>query len=151
MKIELEGKVYDLDIDQAKKLNLLKEENAKCKSWEEFKLKYNNNRGYYYESTTNAIYNPLHPLSIGDQLTQQESIAIQAFSKLLKLRRDWIGDWNPNWNSYTIKYCITFLSDHLCIGYWGSYHHPFSFPTEEMAKEFLECFKDLFEQCKYLI
>ena len=58
---------------------------------------------------------------------------------------------NPDWNISKIKYCITFLSDNPCISYWESYHHPFSFPTEEMAEEFLECFKDLFEQCKCLI
>ena len=150
MKIELDGKVYDLNIDQAKKLNLLKED-SRCKSWKEFKNKYKNTNGYLYDSVNEVVVNSYNPITLSDQLTKNEAIAINAFSKLIKLRRDWIGEWNPNWASYSIKYCITFLSDNLCLGYWTSYQHPFSFPTEEMAKEFLECFKDLFEQCKCLI
>ena len=35
--ITLEGKEYQFDIEQAKKLNLLKEKDNKVKIWEEFK------------------------------------------------------------------------------------------------------------------
>ena len=150
MKIELDGKVYDLDIDQAKKLNLLKED-SRCKSWNDFCDKYKTKRGFCYDDSAEKVRVVDYPCAINEQLTENEANAMNAFSKLLKLRRDWIGKWNPNWASYSIKYCITFLSDNLCLGYWTSYQHPFSFPTEEMAKEFLECFRDLFEQCKYLI
>mgnify|MGYP007053702070 CR=1 FL=1 len=37
--ITLEGKEYQLDIEQAKKLGLLKEKGSRVKSWEEFKEK----------------------------------------------------------------------------------------------------------------
>lgn len=146
MQITLEGKVYDLDIDQAKKLNLLKEKDTRCKSWEEFKLKYKSDKGYYYDFTSNEIYNPISPCGVGDQLTQQDAIAIQAFSKLLKLRRDWIGDWNPDWREKEPKYCIITVYDHLKVAKFYTDHHVFAFPTKEMAEEFLECFKELFKQ-----
>lgn len=149
--INLEGKEYQIDIQKAKEIGVLKEKDSRCKSWEEFKLKYKNSRGYSIDSLTGEIYNSLNPMIAVEQLTENEAVAIQAFSRLLKLRRDWIGNWDPDWNIYKIKYCITYLSDHLCISYWESYHHPFSFPTEEMAEEFLNCFRNLFEQCKCLI
>ena len=149
--VHLEGKEYQIDVQKAKELGVIKEKDQRCKSWEEFKLKYKNSRGYYYESTTNQMHNPLSPCSGTEQLTQQEAIAIQAFSKLLKLRRDWIGTWDPDWHDSGPKYCIINMSGNLQISVFQSSYHIFSFPTEEMAEEFLKCFKDLFEQCENLI
>lgn len=151
INITLDGKEYQIDIQRARELGVLKEKDPRCKSWEEFRLKYKGNKGYYYESTSNEIHTPLNPISIGEQLTKQESIEIQTFSKLLKLRRDWIGDWNPNWYITENKYCIVVRDTHISVHSFCSIQHIFSFPTREMAEEFLKCFKDLFEQCKNLI
>ena len=68
--IILEGKEYQLDIEQAKKLGLLKEKDSRVKSWDEFKEKYSN-EVLHYTAT---------------QLTENEAKALAAFSKLLKLR-----------------------------------------------------------------
>lgn len=146
MKIILEGKVYDLDIDQAKKLNLLKEKDQRCKSWEEFKDKYRNKQGFSYNAYDVRIESTPNPIMTTDQLTENEAIAIKTFSKLLKLRRDWIGDWNPNWCESECKYCIITVYDHLKVAKFYTDHHVFAFPTKEIAEEFLECFKELFKQ-----
>ena len=151
INVTLEGKEYQINIQKAKELGVLKEKDTRCKSWEEFKLKYKNNRGYFYESTTNKIHTPLNPCSGCEQLTQQEAIAIQAFSKLLKLRRDWIGTWEPDWYTAENKYCIVVKDTHISVGCFCAIQHTFSFPTREIAEEFLKCFRDLFEQCKNLI
>lgn len=149
--VNLEGKEYQIDLERAKQLGVLKEKDARCKSWEEFKLKYKGNRGYYYDFTINEIYNPINPWTPGEQLTQQDAIAIQAFSKLLKLRRDWIGNWYPDWNNSENKYCIAVCETHIKVNSFCAIQQTFSFPTREMAEEFLKCFKDLFEQCKNII
>jgi hypothetical protein len=149
--VNLEGKEYQIDIEKAKDLGILKEKDTRCKSWKEFKLKCRGSKGYYMDSLTGEIYNPVNPLGTGEQLTQQEAIAIQAFSKLLKLRRDWIGTWEPNWYIAEDKYCIVVKDTHINVGCFSAIQHTFSFPTREMAEEFLKCFKDLFEQCKNLI
>lgn len=149
--VNLEGKEYQIDIQKAKELGVIKEKDQRCKSWEEFKLKYKNNRGYYYDFTKNEMYKPVNPWGTGEQLTPQETIAIQTFSKLLKLRRDWIGTWEPDWCGSERNYCVVVTKNHYTTHYFYSDHHTFSFPTEEMAKEFLECFKHLFEDCKSLI
>lgn len=151
-KIIINGVEYNLDLEKAKELGVIKENDQRCKSWEEFKLKYKGNKGYYYDFTANEIYTPINPWGVGEQLIQQEAIAIQAFSKLLKLRRNWIGNWEPDYsNCHERKYCIEVYKGIFRVQYYSEYSKTFSFPTEKMAKEFLECFKHLFENCKYLI
>lgn len=148
--VNLEGKEYLLDVQKGEELGILKEKDTRCKSWKEFKSKYFNNDGYFVNPTNNISTNSF-PIHTWNQLTPEEAIAIDAFSKLLKLRRDWIGDWNPNWNTKDVKYSIKCNCNELGIGasHWHSY--TFSFPTKEMAIEFLKYFKDLFEQCKNII
>lgn len=94
----------------------------------------------------------LNPCSGTEQLTQQEAIAIQAFSKLLKLRRDWVGTWEPNWSEGTIrKYYIYFYQNKFFVDYHYDYSRAFSFPTKEMRDAFYENFKELIEKCKELL
>ena len=88
INIKLEGKEYQINIEQAKKLNLLKEKDNRVRSWEEFKEKYNNIEGYTYITISDTIINHDSPTNTPNQLTPHEAKALAAFSKLLKLRRD---------------------------------------------------------------
>ena len=135
MTIKLEGKEYQIDIEQAKELGLLKEKDNRVKSWEEFKLKYSNEVGHYTAA----------------QLTVEEAKAFTAFSKLLKLRRDWIGEWKPDWESNYYKFTIYVSCNKLLVCSRISTSTSLSFPTEQMAREFLETFHDLIEEAKILI
>lgn len=147
--IVLNGKEYQLDIEQAKKLNLLKEKSDRVRSWEEFRKKYRNRFGYF-QSNAITMKAPA-PTSDGDQLTQHESKAISAFSKLLKLRRDWVGEWEPDWTDGAVKYVIRVWKNHICYDFDHNTSASLSFPTEQMAKEFLETFRELITEAKILI
>lgn len=150
--ITLEGKEYQIDIQKAKELGVLNEKDTRCKSWEEFKNKYLKKQGYFYDECDMCIALTNNPTKVSEQLTRDEAIAIKAFSKLLKLRRDWIGTWEPNWcNCSEEKFCIEVYKKDFYVNSSNNYSKTFSFPTKEMAKEFLECFKHLFEDCKFLI
>ena len=152
--ITLEGKEYQIDIQKSKELGILKEKDTRCKSWEEFKNKYScQGIGYCYDCYAKSFISPLNPVHISDQLTKEEAVAIDAFSKLIKLRRDWIGDWNPDWSHLECKrkYCIICRNNNIIIGSFDDVQHTFSFPTEEMSSEFLKYFWDLFVLCKILI
>lgn len=156
MIVHLEGKEYQIDIEKAKELGVIKEKDTRCKSWEEFCEKYSTKEGYFHDdSLKHILFESVHPsktlTTTSTQFTKEEAIAISVFSKLLKLRRDWIGDWNPNWKNAERKYCIVAACNILTITSYYSDHHTFSFPTEEMAREFFYCFIDLFEQCKNII
>lgn len=149
--IKLEGKDYLLDIEQAEKLGLLKEKDNRVKSWEEFKKKYIN-KGYVYIEEIKHTQPTAMPIYIGDQLTKHEAKALAAFSKLLKLRRDWVGEWEPDWKSRSSEKFVLYRSENevrICstINTAGG----ISFPTNKMAKEFLETFHDLIEEAKILI
>lgn len=150
--IILEGKEYQLDIEQAKKLNLLKEKNNKVKSWSEFKEKYSGSKGYYWSSYYNNLEETCSLLITNEQLTSHEAKALAAFSKLLKLRRDWIGEWEPDWTNYnTYNFIISHVNKDIKVNTRNVSASSLSFPTEQMAKEFLETFRDLIEEAKILI
>lgn len=149
--INLEGKEYQIDIQKAKELGVIKEKDTRCKSWEDFHNKYRNKKGFFYDADNISIDIVNNPVMTAEQLTENEAVAIKVFSRLLKLRRDWIGDWKPNWYTSENKYCIAVKDTHISVGGFSAVQHIFSFPTKEMAEEFLEYFKDLFKQCKCLI
>ena len=151
--LTLNGKEYLLDIEQATKLGLLKEKNSRVRSWDEFKEKYRSGYGYFYEPHGEKTLKTSSPISIGDQLTPHEAKAITAFSKLLKLRRDWIGEWEPDWSTLEErKYVIERkrISQFEVTVYFTK-SHALSFPSYEMAKEFLLTFRNLIEEAKILI
>ena len=151
--ITLEGKEYQLDLEQAEKLGLLKEKDDKVRNWDEFKEKYRSEYGYFYEAHSNKILRTSSPISIGDQLIPHEAKAIAAFSKLLRLRRDWIGEWEPNWDTLDErKYVIErrrLSQFEILVCFTNS--HVLSFPSYELAQEFLETFHELIEEAKILI
>jgi hypothetical protein len=149
--VNLEGEEYQIDIQKAKELGVLKEKDTKCKSWESFCDKYAYKTGFYFDEANGKIDTTVNPIAFDEQLTEEETNAMVAFSKLLKLRRDWIGNWDPDWTRNIEKYSIVCENNIVDVMLSGYITHPFSFPTKKMAKEFLKCFKDLFEQCKCLI
>ena len=150
--ITLEGKEYQLDIEQAEKLGLLKEKDGRVRSWDEFKEKYFGGRGYFYSPSEEAALGTLTPISMSDQLTPHEAIALAAFSKLLKLRRDWIGEWEPDWeNDKTEYYVIECIGNTIRMYPQRIYSRNLSFPTKQMAHEFLETFRELITEAKILI
>lgn len=150
--IILNGKEYQLDIEQAKKLNLLKERDSRVKSWEEYIKKYNNTHAYSYNSTAGIIISTPNSRFTTEQLTPHEAKALSAFSKLLKLRRDWIGEWKPDWSNTNMGHGIIWVNKNEVkanVSYTIAF--PLSFPNHKMAKEFLETFRDLIEDAKVLI
>ena len=76
-----------------------------------------------------------------------------AMMQLMSLRQAWIGDWKPDWEDYdNYKYCVFgSKTDNFCIKNLTSARSPLSFPTEEMATDFMNCFKGLLEIAKPLI
>lgn len=151
MTIKLDGKEYQIDIEQAKKLNLLKEKDNRVRSWEEFIKKYCGICGYAYHINANTMTRSETPIYTADQLTSHEAKAIAVFSKLLKLRRDWVGEWEPDWKDYSEKFILYRGGTKVRICGTINTAGCFSFPTKEMAKEFVETFHDLIEEAKILI
>lgn len=150
--VVLEGKEYLLNVDQAEKLGLLKKKDNRVRSDVEFVKKYCGVCGYSYNITANMITRSETPIYTADQLTPHEAKALAAFSKLLKLRRDWIGEWEPDWEDIDASYGVIWLNKNkLQANAACTPARSLSFPDYKMAKDFLETFRDLIEEAKRLI
>lgn len=150
--ITLEGKEYQLDIEQAEKLGLLKERDSRVRNWDEYIKKYAGIHGYAYNMNMDTITHSETPIYTADQLTRHEAKALAAYSRLLKLRRDWVGEWEPDWTAYTTcKFVIGYVNDSIVVNTRNTTSRSLSFPTEQMAGEFRETFRDLIEEAKILI
>lgn len=83
----------------------------------------------------------------------QEAEAFLALMQLRQLRKAWVGDWEQP-NSITPITAIIYNTDSKRIvvvtgNFWSNI--TLTFPTKEMAEEFLKCFKDLCETAKSLL
>jgi hypothetical protein len=152
INITLEGKEYQLDIEQAKKLNLLKEKDSRVRSWKEFNTKYKSDIAYGFVDLLGLEKFPGKISSTSNQLTPHEAQALAAFSKLLKLRRDWIGEWEPDWENMNTSYGVIWANKNKVQANTAcTLTRSLSFPDYKTAKEFLETFHDLIEEAKILI
>lgn len=120
-------------------------------TWEEYK-----NDFYPFES--HMHYTP----EFAHGFRKDDCDALIAYGRLIRLRRAWIKDWEPDYVNNT-------YGDHWVIEYdmkpkyeeegkgpkvvnWGFMYRiiPLTFPTKEMATEFINCFGDLLEKAKGL-
>ena len=72
-----------------------------------------------------------------------------AMMQLMSLRQEWIGDWKPDWRKD--NYCVAATNNNISAGVLVNFTHPLSFPTQEMATDFMNTFKDLLEIAEPLI
>lgn len=73
-----------------------------------------------------------------------------AYMQLMAIRKEWVGNWKPNFNDQTSKFCIECWKDQIIVEQKICSRKALSFPTKEMAEEFVSCFRDLLEQAKEL-
>lgn len=146
--IEIDGKSYLIDIEKATEQGLLKEKDSKPYSWEE-----------YVEATSGIIgygasvhYSDRYGNKYDTFVTVEEARAFCALGKLIQLRDAWWGEWKPDWSDDKAKYYIHIYDNKICIGSYSNYwQQTFAFPTEEMATDFLETFRDLIEEAKMFL
>lgn len=83
-------------------------------------------------------------------ISREEGEAFLALMQLRQLRKAWVGDWKVE--DATLFACI---KHHPARGLYilpqGNIINNMSFPTSEMAREFLNCFKELCETAKMLL
>lgn len=84
--------------------------------------------------------------------SQKSAEAHLAMIQLEQLRNCWRNGWEPDWqNSDEAKYAIKICKNKSSIEIRYITHVFLSFPTREMAEEFLKCFRDLIEKAEDLI
>lgn len=123
------------------------------RSWEEFCENYPRTKDEYFINDNSSIdqvtYNPRNArYDKNICISREEAEAFLALMQLRQLRKAWIGDWSDTdgaaYSIYVEKGII------LSIGKFGV-NRVLHFPSLEMAKDFLSCFRDLCETAKVLL
>lgn len=125
------------------------------RSWEEFCEKYPVKDTEYYIDGDSIISNcgnhsrnkTLHRTMC---TSKEEAEAFLALMQLRQLRKVWIGDWKPVTNKLYIAVTTTLFNRVETLEFINT-SKPLSFPTKEMAEDFLNCFKALCETAKILL
>lgn len=110
----------------------------------------------YFISKTSEIADAIYVNNLENDRnvlpTKELAEAFLAMMQLMSLRQAWIKNWEPDWDDETkYKYCIVFVENSPKLDKFWSCNKALSFPTNDMAEEFLKCFKDLIEKAKVLI
>lgn len=132
--------------------------NDKPRSWEEFCKRYPLTGK---EAYIDAYSNVKPPCVCGTREvlsgknwcdSKEEAEAFLALMQLRQLRKAWVGDWEPSCDEDYSVILVDKRTNRFEVGYgYWSYNYPMTFPFEEMAKDFLYCFKDLCEIAKILL
>jgi hypothetical protein len=157
LKIQIpEGYCIDENKSTFEKIVFKKKESIKPRSWEEY---YKNNEGkrIWYIGETSYIDTACLVGGLEEDKntlpSKELAKAFLAMMQLMSLRHAWIGDWKPDWKSpeQLKANIIKRSSDFDVVCFRDLVSRPLSFPTKEMAIDFMNCFKDLLEVAKPLI
>lgn len=159
-KIEIpEGYEIDEENSTFEKIVFKKKDN-KSKSWKEYCSKekiggkcFINQNSYIIEYNKHSGNNLLHSEIDRNLITsKEEAEAFLALMQLRQLRKAWVEEWEPDWNNFEeVKYGIRVCKNEINVSLYKIVSNILSFPTKEMAEEFIECFKDLLEIAKILL
>ena len=120
------------------------------KTWEEYR-KLKGDEGEKANAALNFAYTSINS-AFPDYHDTQKHIVLM---KLHLLRDEYRQGWKPNWGDNCYKYGVKwniFPRKKELIVTWCNYGPLFlSFPTEEIAREFLTNFRELIEQAGDLI
>lgn len=146
--ININDKEYQLDVEKAKELGLLKEKDTKPQSREEYEDTWvclNSNVTYASD------YNNNDSLAYDIFNSEEEARAFCALGKLIQLRDAWWGKWKPDWNEMYTKYTIVNARGRITFNTATYNTRVLAFPTEEMRDDFLKTFRNLLEQAKMFL
>lgn len=124
------------------------------RSWEEFCERYPIKQGEAYIDPNSEIDVANHKCSRYVSCSKnwctskEEAEAFLALMQLKQLRKAWVGDWEITNQPY---YCMVPSKTKITVIDNYSILRSLSFPTKEMAEDFLDCFGDLCEIAKPLL
>ena len=158
-----EGQEIDWQESAKQEKIVFKKKDTKPRSWKEYYEQQiaNKKHGYYIDdadcSTVSVVWNEYAGANKWRNVLPSKELteAFLAMMQLMSLRQAWIGDWKPDYYmNMASNWCIeyepnpgVFSIENHCKTNGGG----LSFPTREMTKDFMNCFKDLLEIAKPLI
>ena len=155
-----EGQEIDWQESAKQEKIVFKKKDTKPRSWEEYYEQQiaNKKHGYYIDdadcSTVSVVWNEYAGANKWRNVLPSKELteAFLAMMQLMSLRQAWIGDWEPDWKDETrVKFIIICLENQVLFQNTYITSRVLSFPTSEMAEDFMNTFKDLLEIAKPLI
>ena len=148
-----EGYEIDKDKSNDRKIVLKKIESKMVSSWEKY-CELMKGKDSYYFSDIDEVVKPSefdHKIAVSEFVDKEDVEAFAAFSKLLKLRKNWVGNWKPDWEDKGRKFTITSFKGRVVVSISKYSNYSMSFPTNKMRTLFFDTFRDLLEQAKPLL
>lgn len=153
LKIEVpQGYEIDRQKSTFEKIVFKKIEPCKPTTWEEYCKFTKNYQSYYCNPRENHIRETTFDGFYSEFSTKERVNQYAALGKLLQLRDYWVGDWKINSDSLDNIYVVHNNKDKITeidIVYYENYS--LTFPTKEMANEFITCFRDLIKEAYPLV
>lgn len=159
LKIQIpEGYEIDKENSSFEKIVFKKKEDTKPRSWEEYcylqkskhaKGYFTDRNAYITEANWTTMNNPLMWRSMFP--SKELCDASRAMAQLMSIRNSWIGDWKYEWDGKDVKYCLIYCNNNIGVTFNSSTSRPLAFPTEKMATDFINTFKDLLKIAKPLL
>jgi hypothetical protein len=143
---------YEIDKEQSTFENIVFKEIEKGlpKSWEELK-----EVGGYYVDRMSLVYGQVYQVRDSNRntfATKEQAEASIALAQLSQLREVYRQGSKPDYtDKYAVKYGIYFTNQELKIGAFYETNVFLMFQSEQIAKQFLENFKDLIDKAKPLM
>ena len=149
--IQINGKSYLIDIEKATEQGLLKKKDNKPRSWEEYAAMRSQDCDSIISATGINDDDDVYICDYDLFNSEDKARAFVALGKLIQLRDAWVGEWRPNWETCTNKYAIVVLKENIAVETGAFLNKILAFPTEKMATDFLNTFRDLIEQAKMFL
>ena len=115
------------------------------KTWEEYCSLMKGKTVYYTNCNTITVsgFSDAHDKFVNKKRAEQ----FIALGKLLQLRDYWVKGYSE------FRYAVygDILDRTAICDYLDNVHYPLTFPTKEMAEEFITCFRDLIKQAYPLV
>ena len=141
IKIEVpQGYVIDKEKSTFEKIVFKKIDN-RPKTWEEYCKLTKGIYSNYANATTNMVYKDRHTGAYNEFSTRERAKQFIAFGKLLQLRDYWVRGYKKTEEEYVIY--ITCQGDLRVTTLHNKFMKKLTFPTEEMANDFIKCFSGL--------
>lgn len=127
------------------------------RSWEEFCERYPKQKEEAYIDTVSDIGTyggSTHRDKKTDKnicVSKKEAEAFLTLMQLRQLRKAWVEDWDYSISAQKDIPTIMYIKSEGIVIRNSLCSHALSFPTEEMAEDFLDCFRDLCEIAKILL
>lgn len=122
------------------------------KTWKEYCKRTKGYTSYYGYSINENTYETKFDGFYNEFFTKERVKQYVALGKLLQLRDYWVSNWKDDSNNFVAAiYHFEGEIVNTNVSKKRSLNYSLTFPTREIARKFIECFKDLINEAYPLI